>query len=306
MHPYLKWAGGKRQLADELIKRFPKNFNRYIEPFVGSGAVFFEYYDQRDKDFVSTDIIASWNNERKPGVPKALLNDFNRWLMNCYWCLVYHFGALVSQLDKIIETNKYNTVELYADIREKFQPLLDTGKLTDRILCAAYFIYINKTCFNGIWRLNGSGKYNVPWNNRTELSLYNLDNLKRCSELLAAYNDSDYKSRDFFEFVMGNAAEGDFVFLDPPYIPISATSSFSDYTENGWGDEDNHRVKKMMDILTRRKVLFMMTNSGSEHVFELFGEYNIETVKAHRFVKAIKTEKERRQKVQETVVTNYD
>lgn len=290
MRSYLKWVGGKRQLVESLLRLFPRDIKRYIEPFFGSGSMFFSYYsliEDRNSDIFDFVVI-----------PFACVNDLNPWLMNCHRMVSLHCEDVVLELENFI-SGRENNLELYQEIREKFQGLLGV----DDIKCCVYFIYINKSCFNGIWRVNSKGRFNVPWNQKVDMGIYDERTLFGCSEMLRHY--SDLYSLDFIEFMEGvGYRSGDFVFLDPPYIPISSTSNFSSYVEGGWGDRENNLLKELLIDLDRSGVKFLMTNSSSDEVYRLFGSYNIMELDAHRFVKALDHE-DSRHKIKETVIRNY-
>lgn len=289
---YLKWVGGKRQLSKELIKKFPHEFNRYIEPFCGSCAMFFSYYGQEETDIFNT-------------IPKppAILNDSNHLLINAHKSIQQDFKSVSIHLDNLKNRwdNYDDKYKAYLTIREELNKSIHDDSF-DIFLKSALFIFINKTCFNGIWRVNSKGLFNVPWNKKEKISLYKSSNLRQCSELLKQY--SKLECIDFYDFLEKESQIGDFVFLDPPYIPTSRTSSFTSYTCDGWSNKDDKRLSKILDIMDKRGVKFMMTNSESPLVYALFGKWNIEEVRAHRFVKAL-NKNEKRKMINETVVTNF-
>jgi len=288
MSSYLKWVGGKGKLAPDLINLFPQHINRYFEPFVGSGAMFFSYFRYSEqKDMFDEQTYAS----------VAILNDFNSHLINCHEQVASSIDDMIPILERLEDSHRKDPQAFYHKIRESV-----TKSDRDKLQSAAEFIYINKTCFNGIWRVNKSGGFNVPWNKKKDINLAST-HIQRCSKLLKQY--AEFVNTDFETFIKScEFSEGDFVFLDPPYIPVSATSNFVSYTEDGWDYKCDLRLKGCLEYLDNQGVKFMMTNSDADLVYDLFGKWNIGTIRAHRFVKALKGEGTRT-KVDETVTTNY-
>jgi DNA adenine methylase len=286
---YLKWVGGKGQISEELIARFPENFERYIEAFSGSAALFFAYYAKQS----APDIF----DDSSP--PPALLNDTNPWLINCHKEVTYRHDTVKKYLDRLEVEHAKDPEGHYKRIRSSFQDLFDSNEIPSQR--AAEFIYINKTCFNGLWRVNAKGEYNVPFNGKTKVNLYD-PSLMKCSEMLKQYATISYW--DFDTFIRRVATKGDFFFLDPPYVPISDTANFTGYTEGGWTDKDDEKLVKVLEFIDSTGAKFLMTNSDAPRVYALFGKWKIEELKVHRFVKALHGE-DTREKVNETVITNY-
>lgn len=284
---YLRWVGGKTQLASELIRRLPEKFERYLEPFCGSAALFFCYYGSlRNYDMFST----------QDAVP-ALLNDSNEALINCHQCIANRPIAVWPHINSLAAEHAADPEGVYYRIRKTFNRM--DG---DSFRKAAEFIYINKTCFNGLWRVNSSGDFNVPSNGSKRFRISWLA-LQRCWLLFRDH--ATLSCGGYAEFLWSKVRKGDFVFLDPPYIPLSTTSSFTSYTQDGWTDRDNLQLADILSQLDSIGVKFLMTNSSSPLVYELFGKWNIQEVKAHRFVKALSGSGGKRDKVEETVITNY-
>ncbi|RTZ59862.1 MAG: DNA adenine methylase [Gammaproteobacteria bacterium] len=263
--PLIKWAGGKRNLLKIYKKLFPKKFNRYHEPFLGSGAVFFFL---RPK--------------------KAVLIDKNEELINFYEVVRDH----PLELMELVSTYKVDK-DFYYQIRE-----LDPKKLS-KIERAARFLYLNKTAYNGLWRVNSKGKFNVPFGRYKKVKFFDRENLLRASELLknAVILHSD------FEEVTKYAQKGDFVYLDPPYYPISETSNFRNYTSKGFSKEDHLRVYKVFRTLTEKGCYVMLSNSNSPFIRELFKDFVITEVFANRF---INSKAEGRKPIIELVIRNYE
>lgn len=290
---YLRWVGGKSQIADVLIRQFPQDISRYIEPFCGSCAMFFAYYGVEDDIF----------NEKPP----ALLSDCNFHLMNTHEAVKNQPERVIEILKRVqsVFDNQGNKSEHYYRCREEFnneilsKPQCHFGSVIE----AVSFIAINKMCFNGLWRVNSSGLFNVPFNQKENIQFCSKKILNRCSELL---NLAELSCNDFRTFIEDNVKQGDFVFIDPPYIPLSATSSFTSYTDEGWeSPKDDQSLNEMLKIIDKKGAKFMMTNSESSLVYNIFKQWNINHVDVHRFVKAISKPNEKRSKIKETVVTNY-
>jgi len=284
--PYLKWAGGKQQIVIELLKLFPEDFNNYLEPFLGGGAVFFNLFHQIDNNaFLSK--------------KKVFLNDLNSYLVNTYVCLAENTTKIVFELNSFEKKHFKNPEEYYYSQRKIFNDFVKINKITkkNKFKLAALFIYLNKSCFNGLWRVNKKNLFNVPWNKLNKVSLYNLKNIQNCSHLLKKY--VILSKLDFYEFVKKKIKSN-----DPPYIPLSTTANFSNYTKNSWTDKDNERLRDILFYVDKIGGKFMMTNSNSLLSYKLFGQWKIKEIKVHRFIKALKKEKKRK-KIKEVIITNY-
>lgn len=277
---YIKWVGGKAQLAIELIRRFPKSFKRYMEPFCGSASIFFAYMD-RDGDIFNSEVPESW------------INDSNFYLMNCHHQIAKQPEDVMRILACMEVAYKQDPENFYYNTRKL------VVENDDEVIMAARFIFINKTCFNGLWRVNSKGKFNTPWNKKISIRTFFHGDIISCSRLLLLAK----MTTGGYEDVINKSVEGDFLFIDPPYEPISESSSFTGYTAGGWSKEDTHELSIVLSKADKRGIKFLMTNSVSPVVYNYFNKYNIDTVEAHRFVKAISGET--REKVKETVITNY-
>jgi len=247
--PILKWAGGKKQLLAELLDKKPVHFNKYIEPFIGGGALYF-----------------SLNH------PNSIIADSNEELINLYTVVANNVGELID----LVRT--YNTdEETYYAIRA-----LDIQGLSD-VKRAARMLYLNKTCFNGLWRVNKQGKFNVPYGKRKNPIILNTENLKAASELLKSTTLvlGDYKQvlKDF-------AAPGDFIYLDPPYLPISPNSDFKRYTKEQFFDEDHQELAKEVKRLHELGCHVILSNSNHPLVYELYSEFDIDVIKTRRNINA--------------------
>ena len=293
-YSYLKWVGGKAQLAIRLLDQFPKDINQYIEPFFGSGSMGFAYMQSAAPRF--DDCFDD------PAKVKVLANDSNKILMNCHRIVADKPDKLFARLKEMSEEFRASkdSLEFYKEKRKEINDI--SGKTPLEV--AALFVFINKTCFNGLWRVNSKGGFNVPWGQRDpEQVKFSEDRIKQCSSFLSKY--VTVYSQDFESFVKESVGEGDFVFLDPPYVPLSATSSFTSYNSDGWTAVDDERLASTLLHIDSVGAKFMMTNSAAGKVFELFGRWQISTVDAHRFIKAVTSDNETREKVKETVITNY-
>ncbi len=273
--PVVKWVGGKRQLLPEIKKYVPKNFNTYFEPFVGGGAVLFELQPNQ-----------------------AVVNDINKELINVY-------SVIQNNVDELIETlsnqDEYaNTSECYYKIRELDREPKKYNKLTG-IERAARILYLNKTCYNGLYRVNSMGEFNSPFGSYKNPNIVNEVTLKAVSNY---FNESKIKFLNGdFEKVLKNAKKGDFVYFDPPYAPISKTSNFTGYNENGFGEAEQIRLKEVCDSLNKKGVKFLLSNSDCEFIREIYKDYIIETIKAKR---AINSNGNNRGAISEVLIRNYE
>ncbi|MHB1653308.1 MAG: DNA adenine methylase [Desulfitobacteriaceae bacterium] len=268
--PFLKWAGGKRQLLAEIINHVPTSFAAYYEPFVGAGALFFRLQPTH-----------------------AVINDINSELVNCYWTIKNSLSDLLEDLakHKNEETYFYRMRDL--DRNPDFVNLSSIEK-------ASRIIYLNKTCYNGLFRVNSQGQFNTPFGHYANPKIRDEGNLRAVSQYLAG-RDITIDNADF-ESVLMNAAKGDFVYLDPPYDPISYTSSFTGYSLQGFSREEQERLKRVYDDLTERGCYALLSNSASPFILELYKEYTPIIVSANR---AINSNASRRGKVDEVLVKNY-
>ena len=271
--PFVKWAGGKRQILDKLTKLIPDEFNTYYEPFIGGGALFFEL---SPKD--------------------AVINDSNKELMNVYevLCNEKKFEKMCSLLNKY---ERKHTEEFYYEIRnidrneKKFNKLKDFKR-------AARTIYLNKACFNGLYRVNSKNEFNVPFGKKTKVNTYEGNNLTIINDYLTS-NNIKLLSVDFEESVI-DAKKGDFIYFDPPYD--SDTQTFNSYTEEGFGKEEQRRLARVYKELDKRGCYVMLSNHNTSLVQELYKEYNINIIEAKR---NINSNGKKRGKVEEVIITNY-
>ena len=269
--PFLKWVGGKRQLLDEILPRVPDNFDTYYEPFIGGGAVFFAL---------------------EPS--KAVISDINSELINAYTVLRDDCHKLIKELDKYD-----NTEEMYYAVRELDRDHKNYYNTTTPLERAARFIYLNKTCFNGLYRENKKGQFNVPYGKREFVTISDESTLVSCADDLISSNTQIVTS-DFG--IITKSKPGDFVYLDPPYIPLSVTSSFTSYSKSGFGMMDQIRLRDICIDLDNRGVKWMLSNSSADAVYSLYTGFNIDEVDAKRKVSASVSG---RRKVKEVLIRNY-
>lgn len=272
--PFVKWAGGKRQIIDKLKKYVPYEYNTYFEPFVGGGALLFELSPK-----------------------KAVINDYNEELINVYKCIKDEekFDAMCRELDHH-ESN--HSEEYYYEIRNIDRDKKKFNKLAD-YKRAARTIYLNKACFNGLYRVNSKNEFNVPFGKKTKVNTYEGPNLGIVHCLLNVY-DIQLLSTDFEEAVK-DAKAGDFIYFDPPYD--SETSTFNSYTENGFGKEEQIRLAKVFKELADRGCYVMLSNHNTKLVNELYEGFNIHVIEAKRNINA---NGKKRGKVEEVIITNYE
>jgi DNA adenine methylase len=273
--PFLKWAGGKSQLLEQFTPFFPKQFDRYAEPFVGSGAVFWHLIHLRDLAVVT--------------FAEARLSDSNGELVNCYAAVRDHVEELIAAL--AVLKREHNEATYY---RVRGQ---NTKRLTP-LRRAARLIYLNKTCFNGLYRVNSKGQFNVPIGSYVNPSIFDPNRLRLAS---AALKGVDIVEEDFRR-VLDWSRAGDFVYFDPPYVPISSTSSFTSYTKASFGPKEQEELADVFRELTRRGTKAMLSNSWVPFTLARYQEFNVIEVKAAR---VINSNADRRGKVSELLVINY-
>lgn len=253
--PFVKWAGGKRQLLSKIQERIPENYNHYFEPFVGGGAVFFG---------------------TQPS--KALINDINKALINTYQRICDSPKEFLSEVNKIDSEMWEDGKQYYYTIREHYNDKLMKSEYDVEL--AALFVFLNKHCFNGLYRVNGKGLFNVPYNNSRRASV-DEEVIMATSKYLQGVTIIDGD----FEFACKDAKKGDFIFLDSPYAPLNPTS-FESYTKEGFDIESHKRLAKLYDELTDRGCYCMLTNHNTDLINELYGNkgYKIDVVSVKRMI----------------------
>lgn len=271
--PFVKWAGGKRQIIDKLKEHVPEEFGTYFEPFVGGGALLFELEPE-----------------------KAVINDSNRELMNVYECIQDE-----TKLEKMLrELDKYeanHSEEFYFEIRNKDRDKAKFWKIVD-YKRAARTIYLNKACFNGLYRVNSRNEFNVPFNKKDKVNTYDGPNM-RTIHAYFNYRDVTLLSCDFEEAVK-DAKKGDFIYFDPPYD--SDTSTFNSYTEDGFDRNEQVRLARVFKELSDKGCYVMLSNHNTSLIKELYKDFNIHLIEAKRNINA---NGKKRGKVEEVIITNY-
>ena len=253
--PFVKWAGGKRQLIPQIRERMPEKYNDYYEPFVGGGAVIFDLLPAND-----------------------LINDINKALINTYRTICNESDAFLKEVNRLDNDMWEDGKKYYYSIREHYNDKLMRSEYDVEL--AALFVFINKHCFNGLYRVNGKGLFNVPYNNSRRVSV-DENVIIATSEYLRGVTIIDGD----FEQACKNAKKGDFVFIDSPYAPLNPTS-FESYTKEGFDIESHKRLAKLYDELTARGCYCMLTNHNTELINELYGnkDYKIDVVSVKRMI----------------------
>ncbi|MDR1475187.1 MAG: DNA adenine methylase [Holosporales bacterium] len=258
--PFVKWAGGKRSIINELLARAPDDLNSYFEPFVGGGALF-------------------WSMPRNG---KAYLSDVNFHLVITYRMIRNNVDGVISKLE---QHKKHHNEKYYAAAREML------SKATDELEVASLFIYLNKTCYNGLYRVNKSGIFNVPMGRYNNPKIVDAENLQKCAKFLT--------NVDIFQhgFSQIEPKKGDFVYFDPPYH-----ETFSAYDGSGFADKEHEKLATFCKDLDKNGVLFMLSNSDNQFIRRLYDGYNMENVDASRFISCKGQE---RKKANELIIRNY-
>lgn len=269
--PVVKWVGGKRQLLDEITPLLPKQIATYCEPFLGGGAVLFA---------------------RQP--KNAIINDLNGDLMLVYEVIRDDVESLIASLQE-----HENTSEHFYKVRDLDRDK-ESYKLLSKVEKASRIIYLNKTCYNGLFRVNASGEFNSPFGHYKKPNIVNEPVLRAVNKYLLSPNIQLF-SEDFAT-ILQRVPRGGFVYLDPPYDPVSDTASFTGYNKGGFDRAEQIRLKECCDVLTQRGVKFLLSNSATAFIRELYAGYTIRTVYAKR---AINSDADKRGAVQEVLIRNY-
>lgn len=272
MSPILKWAGGKTQLLDPIKARLPETYNTYYEPFIGGGAVLFSV---------------------SPNT--AMINDSNEQLINLYMQLKSAPELLIQILSDFdsIPCDK----DFYLSMREKYNRKIILRELDAE--CAALMIWINKHCFNGLYRVNGKGLFNVPYNNKTNGKSFDSDNILAIGKYLKDCNISI--SCADFEKACQMVQAGDFVYFDSPYLPVSETADFTDYTKDGFQLADHERLADLFARLDKKGAKVMLSNNDVSMVHSLYRDYNIQSLSVKRTINRNASNRTGK----EVLITNY-
>ena len=270
--PIVKWVGGKRQLLDALVPLLPKRYKVYCEPFLGGGALLFS---------------------QQP--PSARVNDINAELVNVYEVVKSDVEALIADL-----STHRNEADYFYGIRDWDRDKARYAGLSP-LKKASRIIYLNKTCYNGLFRVNNAGEFNSPFGSYKNPNIVNAVTLRAVSRYLReadiVITNTDYAA------VLEALPRGAFVYLDPPYHPVSETANFTGYTKGGFDKEEQIRLKTCCDDLDRRGVKFMLSNSSAKFIVDLYSRYRITVIQAKRAINSVST---KRGDVDEVVVCNYE
>ena len=277
-YPFVKWAGGKGQLLSKLDRYFPSKITRYFEPFVGGGAVFFHIIYQKDIKF------------------ELFLSDINEELIIAYKTIRDHVEELINILKVHEKEYKKFPTEYYYKLRTDIKQLNDIER-------TARFITLNKTCYNGLYRVNKNGIFNVPIGRYKNPLICDSSNLRNINIILNHAN-TNLQVSDYRKILLEKTQKGDFIYLDPPYFPISVTSNFTSYTNNGFTNKDQEDLARIFKKLTDRGCKILLSNSDSEYIKELYSEFkeNIVEVKVQR---AINSKASKRKGHTELIISNY-
>ena len=267
--PFVKWAGGKTQLLLELTSRVPRTFQRYYEPFLGGGALFFSLQPEN-----------------------AFLSDVNAELINVYKVVKNNVEKLIASLTQHVYQESY-----FYNIREADRTVEYTT--WDNVQKASRLIYLNKTCFNGLYRVNSKGQFNAPFGDYKNPKICDSENLRACSKVLQSVT----LTSSSYICIEKHVNQGDFVYFDPPYAPVSTTSNFTNYSKNGFSEENQETLRDLCVKLDKKGVFWMLSNSAVPLILDLYSDYNIEMVEASR---AINSKAGKRGKIKEVIVRNYD
>ncbi len=280
MKPFIKWAGGKAQLAPTLVEYFPQKIENYCEPFLGGGAIFFYLMNM---GFISS----SSDNE-------VILNDLNRKLMETWGQIKGDPERLVHELRNYEQTHEMSPEFFYSKNRMDFNNQFTLPSLT-----APLFIYLNKAGFNGLYRENSKGKFNVPFGKKNKVNLFDYDNIMDIHKALQNVSllNEDYKNIH----LSGNPSSW-FIYFDPPYVPLNPTSSFTSYTAEGFNIKEQEELAKNFEMLDHQGCKLALSNSDTQLVRDLYSGFKIHEVEASR---RINCKGEKRGKITELLVTNY-
>ncbi len=269
--PFVKWAGGKTQLIPHLTKKIPQNYGSYFEPFIGGGALLFALQP-------STSII----------------NDINKELIHTYLQIQSNVEEVIFWLKKLDDNHVGDIKSYYYDKRDEYNKAIINQQYTTYM--AALFIYINKHCFNGLYRVNSKGLFNVPFNQKKTGNSFDEANLRNLSLFLSKVS---ILNQDFEE-CCANAKKGDFVFFDSPYAPLNDTS-FESYTKEGFSFDEHVRLANLFKSLTNQGVYCMLTNHNTELINTLYNDFNIDVVSVKRMINSDATNRTG----EEVIITNY-
>jgi len=274
LKPFVKWAGGKTQIIAEILKLVPNSYDTYYEPFLGGGALFFQL---------------------KP--ISAVVSDYNSELITAYNCFQDKEDYLL-MIEEILKHQRNHSEEYYYQIRE-MDRIAEFTKLPN-YMRAARMIYLNKACFNGLYRVNSKGFFNVPSGKYTIVNAYDETLYNNLSKYLS--RSSIFINNDDFQKAVSSAKKGDFVYFDPPYDTFDEKNNFTTYTKNAFGKDEQKRLAKVFKDLDNRGVKVMLSNHNTEFIRELYSEFNIKVINARRSINSVSSG---RGSVEEVIITNY-
>lgn len=269
--PFLKWVGGKRQLMPAIKDLIPKNFTNYYEPFIGGGAVLFDLQPK-----------------------SAVINDFNEELINVYQTIKENPEELISDLKTHKNESDYFYVLRALDREDNFENLSNIKK-------ASRVIYLNKTCYNGLYRVNNSGEFNSPFGRYKNPNIVNETTIRAVSKYLNT-NKITILNGDFEEALKG-IKKGSFVYFDPPYHPVSTSSNFTGYVQGGFDMYEQVRLRDLCNKLNEKGINFLLSNSATLFIEDLYKDYKISYVKANR---SINSNAKKRGEIDEVLIRNYE
>ena len=274
--PFIKWVGGKRGLLSQIIPLLPIEFNNYHEPFLGGGALFFELFSQgklKDK--------------------KIYLSDINSELINTYNVVKSNPTKLIKELENF---KQQHNKEFYYQIRELDRK--ENFNTLSNLERATRFIYLNKTCFNGLYRINSKGYFNTPIGSYKNPNIADSETIYNASEALA---NATIKHQSYKE-VLKYAKKDDLVYLDPPYYPLTPTASFTAYSEFEFLDNQQIELFEIFDKLSKKEINVVKSNSDTIFIKDLYEKYDINFVQANRFINSNGSD---RGKISEILIRNY-
>lgn len=271
--PFLKWVGGKRQLLPKIIEHLPENIRElnYFEPFIGGGALLFHLQPEN-----------------------AIINDFNTELVNVYNVVKNNLEDLIIDLRRHENTPEYFYQIRGLDRTDEFYRLTEVQR-------ASRIIYLNKTCFNGLYRVNNAGEFNAPFGRYKNPNIVNEPTLKAVNKFLNKNNIS-INSGDYSD-ILETTDKNSFIYLDPPYHPISENSNFTGYVQGGWDMFDQIRLREVCDNLNEKGAKFLLSNSSSQFIKDQYDKYKITTVKAIRAINSVGSD---RGEIDEVLIRNYE
>ncbi|HBP51338.1 TPA: DNA methyltransferase [Candidatus Shapirobacteria bacterium] len=276
--PFLKWVGGKTKLVPELVAMFPKKFNNYYEPFVGGGALFYEVVQKYKVGFSS-------------------INDINKKLITAYIQIKQDPKGLIKFLEEIDKEYKKLSLKEQRGYFNLTRIKYNEGNIDDT-MTAAYLIFLNKTCFNGMYRENSKGEYNIPFGDQKNPNICDEENILAVSRCL-----KDTKITNLsFEDSVKKCNKGDLIYFDPPYYPVNATSNFTGYSKNSFGETEQRKLRDVFISLAKKDCFVMMSNSHTPFIEELYKDFYINYRYAAR---SINSKGDKRGKIKEVVVTSY-